>query len=126
MAYTNEDRNMDLNENELYEDEFYGSDEFGESINKDYAVDDSLEEEQTAASNDTLIDTKKSQDIEDGFGETITPSANPHIEDQLEDTNLHQAAEADYKAGVSEHHDESLIDKAKDKLQEWTSDKKDK
>jgi len=77
----------------IYDGAEYELDEFGERIGAEDSAEDTAEE---AMSEDEMMPLSPSESaIEDGFGEAITPSANPHLEDQLEDTDLHDEAEAD-------------------------------
>ncbi len=73
----------------IYDGPEYELDEFGERI----GAEDTAEE---GMSEDEMMPLSPSESaIEDGFGEAITPSANPHLEDQLDDNDLHDEAEAD-------------------------------
>lgn len=75
-----------------YDGAEYDYDEFGERIAGDDMIDEFINEEDAMAEEEMAPATS----IENGFGETIRPDANPHIEDQLGDPQLSQEAEADY------------------------------
>jgi hypothetical protein len=83
-----------------YDGTEYEYDEFGERVgNEDMFEDDAMDE---SMSTDEAIpmpagDKPEEQHLEDGFGETINPDANPHIEDQLADDGLNKEADADYE-----------------------------
>ncbi|GEM_PF-2618974 len=75
----------------IYDGAEYELDEFGERIGSE----DTAEE---AVSEDEGMSEEEMQPlivVEDGFGEAITPASNPHLEDQLDDTKLHDEAEAE-------------------------------
>lgn len=120
MVYENYDeREHGLDRSaELYDEGVYDSTNFGERL------EDSTTEDPTTeglAADDTIASDHlaghPTNGVEEGFGETITN--NPHLEDQLEDRRLNQEAESDYKEPETPK-DESLIDKAKDKINEIT------
>jgi hypothetical protein len=121
MAYDEYDehtRGLDRS-SELYDEDLYETEDFGERLDRssldddDMLADDSLADE-SLADDDTIDTDADTAQVEEGFGESIT--SNPHLEDQLKDEQLNQEAEADY----SDHKDESLLDKAKDKFDELT------
>jgi hypothetical protein len=82
-----------------YDGTEYEYDEFGERVgSEDMFEDDSMDD---SMSEDEAIpmpsgDMPEEKHLEDGFGETINPDANPHLEDQLADDSLSQEAAADY------------------------------
>ena len=81
-----------------YDGTEYELDEFGERIGSDDLVDDYADDMPLdTATDENVVPLTDAGKIERGFGETINPDSNPHIDDQLSDETLRQEAEADYK-----------------------------
>jgi hypothetical protein len=117
MAYDElKDREMELEESRTYEDDslYEPADTFGEQLGEPDEVEEkAIDEEETSAESR----------VEQGFGETLSSDTNPHLADQMDDEQLSREAEADYERQESQH-EESLIDKAKDRFNEWTNREK--
>jgi len=104
MVYEDrEDEFMGMNEAELYADDRYNderADTFREqipsdSVDDDLAADEALEEEIVTSGDPETIAMPASK-IEDGFGESLNPIDNPHLEEQLDDQALSEEAQRDY------------------------------
>ena len=79
-----------------YDGAEYELDEFGERIGSTSGLEDFADDmpaDRVAENETAQTDAAK---IEHGFGETINPDSNPHIDDQLQDESLSQEAETDY------------------------------
>jgi hypothetical protein len=123
MAYVErDDRDLDLNQqSDFYDDEIYyevyETENFGERVDSgsdgDALV---LDEEEMIVEKPTK--TASTKQVEDGFGEAINPSSNPHLNDQLEDDQLSSEAESEY----SETGNSGFLQKARGKLDEWTEE----
>lgn len=82
-----------------YDGTEYQLDEFGERIGGEDMSDEYTDDMPVdPASEDEMAPQSDASKIERGFGETINPDTNPHIDDQLADDKLSEAAEADYRA----------------------------
>jgi hypothetical protein len=81
-----------------YDGSEYELDEFGERIGTDMDEDDMSDDLMMDETSEASLeqDLGSSRKVEDSFGETINPEANPHIADQLDDDQLSGEAEADY------------------------------
>jgi hypothetical protein len=126
MPYNEHNENLDLDESGLYDDtSLYEPDTFRERLDNpnmsDQMEDDSMLYDDMDASASTETTDGR---LEDDFGETLNTETNPHIDDQLGDDSLHKEAESDYATQSDTNNDSSndgsLIDKAKDKINDWT------
>ena len=79
-----------------YDGTEYELDEFGERIGSDNMADDYADDIPVDSAAKQEVPMTDAGKIEHGFGETINPDSNPHIDDQLQDESLSQQAEADY------------------------------
>jgi hypothetical protein len=96
MAYGDlEDRDMEL-ESDLFEDNsaYDRPDTFGEQIGE--TSDENAEFEDHETGKEHIGSTSEQSSVEDAFGETINHTQNPHLADQLDDSELGQEANADY------------------------------
>ena len=80
-----------------YDGTEYELDEFGERIGGDNLADDYADDTPIDPAAQEEVSMTDAGKIEHGFGETINPDSNPHIDDQLQDESLNQQAEADYR-----------------------------
>ncbi len=76
-----------------YDGTEYELDEFSERIGSDELIDDDDDIPEDAMTED---DMTPASSLEEGFGETISPDANPHLDDQFNDETLRDEAESDY------------------------------
>ena len=135
MAYNEHDNLRDseeltAEEDALFEDPAYthNYDTFYERRDTTESLDEEEADDLTASDLDssqepTPAGTSDATRLEEGFGETINPETNPHVSDQLEDERLAKEAEADYTSHgtpASDHHEGGLLDRAKDKINDWT------
>lgn len=79
-----------------YDGAEYELDEFGERIGGTSELEDFADDRPADIIDDNEIAQTDATKIEHGFGETINPDSNPHIDDQLQDESLSQEAETDY------------------------------
>ncbi len=79
----------------IYDGAEYELDGFGERIGSDDTAEEAMNEDEAMAE-DEMMPTTAAENIvvENGFGEAISPQTNPHLEEQLDDTDLHDEAEA--------------------------------
>jgi hypothetical protein len=110
-----EDDGMDPGLGDLgYDGTEYELDEFGERVGSEDLFEDEAEEsemvDEPASDSATADVTEADKRREDAFGETLNPDENPHIGDQLEDDQSHEAAKADYAEGEMPATDESMGD----------------
>lgn len=97
-----EDDGMDPGLGEMsYDGAEYEMDEFGERIGSedDFEADLAAEDELESADDGTSMQNATGGDaakVEQGFGETLKPEQNPHIEEQIKDPELHEEAKSDF------------------------------
>ena len=77
----------------IYDGAEYELDEFGERIGAEDTPEEAAASEDMAEEEMMPITPAETSTVEDGFREAIKPDANPNLEDQLEDTDLHAEAE---------------------------------
>lgn len=111
MVYEDREDEFMMDDAELYASDPYDeqlADTFREQIpgaEDDLDADEMLEEDTTASGVDTPIVTggivtppsASTANVEEGFGESINTDLNPHLEDQLDDQELSDEAEREYR-----------------------------
>jgi hypothetical protein len=78
----------------IYDGAEYELDEFGERIGAEDTAEEGMSDDELMAEEEMTPITPSETAIEDGFGEAISPESNPHLEEQLDDSDLHDEAEA--------------------------------
>lgn len=98
MVYEDrEDEFMSMEEQDLYEPERY--DELGDTFREQMPSEDdeAITSDEAATEDEAIVGTAEgSPSVEEGFGESINPDTNPHLEEQLNDKQLSEEAHQDY------------------------------